>query len=122
MTTDFRALPVLSLLVITAGCASMPGEVEGTITYADCRITRSLEPDEALTFGRQFVCSTRLTEAGQIMGGTCVSVTLADNGACTTAFVYSKKPFRRCTAEQPFLTYAGACSAEFDNGSVYVGP
>ena len=53
------------LVGLVATSCEIPGEVEGTVKFEDCRQRIDVSPDDLRIAARQFTCSTQRTKSGR---------------------------------------------------------
>lgn len=84
-------------------------EREGAVKYDDCREIITLKEGDWKTYTNKFTCAYAKTGKGLIYGGECAHIE-TENGICTTAYVYEKKPANVCTqAPNLYLGYDDMC-------------
>ena len=107
---------VALMVIIAVGYAlenTIWGEREGFVKTNDCRTTIPIKPGSPETWFKTFTCAYQKTKSGKIMGGTCQSVVLADNGVCETVYVYEKPQPDVCTdPKYPYLGYDDMCHTQ----------
>ena len=105
-------LIVASAFLTGCGDGIESGEVAGIVKYSDCRETVFVKEHDLRHVLKTYVCDYNKTNAGVIMSGTCVHVSLNNDGSCKRAYVYYKKQANVCDKDHPVLHYDDRCYTE----------